>query len=191
LSSKLDHAEKAIPLNGDPDLALLASIASTLKPDYIDPATDPWEASPFAWIRSRPSRQRGKIGEQLVAGWAAAKGLDVTRPRDSGADRIINGKRIEIKFSTLWAAGGYTFQQIRDQAYDAVFLLALAPLAASAWIVPKEVLRERPFRVGLSHQHGGSVGTDTVWLRFQADRPPEWLAQYGGRLADAYRHLAT
>ena len=39
----------------------------------------------------------GSIGEQLVAGWFAAKGLDVLRTGDSEADRVIDGKRVEIK----------------------------------------------------------------------------------------------
>ncbi len=114
-------------------------------PDYVDPAKDPWIGSPFAWIRTRPSRQVGTIGEQLVAGWAAAKGLDVVRTGDSDADRVINGKRIEIKFSMLWTSGRYVFQQIRDQRYDYALLLAISPFTASCWVVPKSVLMERPF----------------------------------------------
>jgi len=98
---------------------MLACIAGTLKSDYVlEGAADPWAGSPFAWIRTRPSRQVGKIGEQLVAGWCAAKGLDVVATGDAQADRVIAGRRVEIKFSTLWASGGYTFQQIRDQNCD-------------------------------------------------------------------------
>lgn len=100
----------------DPDVRLLAAIAAGLKGDYIREAeADPWRDSPFAWIRTVASRQRGKIGEQLVAGWCAAKGLDVLVCRDSQADRVIAGRRVEVKFSTLWASGVYKFQQIRDQ----------------------------------------------------------------------------
>lgn len=60
----------------DPDVQLLASIAGTLHRDYVQDSDD-WEGSPFAWIKTRPSRQVGKIGEQLVAGWCAAKNLPV------------------------------------------------------------------------------------------------------------------
>jgi hypothetical protein len=87
----------------DPEVLMLATIAGTLKGDYVrEGPDDPWAGSPFAWIRTRPSRQVGKIGEQLVAGWCAAKGLDVTRSSNSEADRVIAGRRVEIKFSTLW-----------------------------------------------------------------------------------------
>jgi hypothetical protein len=152
-------------------------------------AEDPWLGSPFAWIRTRQSRQRGAIGEQLVAGWSAAKGLDVLRTGDSDSDRVINGKRVEIKFSTLWETGVYKFQQIRDQRYDLCLCLGISPFSASCWVVPKDVLLERPFRDGLSHQHGGRAGVDTIWLSFQAGRPPAWLAAYGGTLAAAFEVL--
>lgn len=175
----------------DPDLRLLAAISATLQADYIKPDGDPWEGSPFAWIKTRPSRQVGSIGEQLVAGWCAAKGLDVVRSGDSDADRVIAGKRVEIKFSTLWEGGDYVFQQIRDQRYDVALLLGLSPFEASCWVVPKAILREQPFRAGLSHQHGGQAGTDTIWLRFKAASPLAWMAEFGGPLRSAYELLAA
>ena len=92
----------------DPDVQILASISSTLHRDYIEDE-DEWVHSPFGWIKTRPSRQVGKIGEQLVAGWCAAKGLDVTKATSSQHDRVIGGLATEIKFSTRWKNGGYTF----------------------------------------------------------------------------------
>lgn len=175
----------------DPDVALLATIAATLMNDYVKPGEDPWAGSPFAWIKSRPSRQVGSIGEQLVAGWCAAKGFDVTRTGDAEADRVIAGARIEIKFSTVWAGGDYVFQQIRDQRYDSVLLLGLSPFAASCWVIPKTVIMDDTPKAGLTYQHGGQRGRDTRWLRFRADSPPSWLAPYGGTLAAAYERLLS
>jgi len=174
----------------DPDLQLLAATSAKLMGEYIKPDADPWAGSPFAWIKTRPSRQIGSIGEKLVADWCAAKGLTVTRTGDSDADRVIAGRRVEIKFSTLWENGDYVFQQIRDQRYDVALLLGLSPFEASCWVVPKPVLREQPFRVGLSHQHGGQEGTDTIWLRFKAASPPTWLSAFGGPLSAAFEMLA-
>ena len=81
----------------DPDVVLLASIAATLKADYVrEGADDPWADSSFAWVRTRPSRQVGKIGEQLVAGWCAAKGIDVVAsPGMTGLLKEQPGSRLD------------------------------------------------------------------------------------------------
>ena len=165
----------------DSDVALLATIAGTLQADYAGTAADPWEGSPFAWIRSQASRRRGKIGEQLIAGWCAARNLDVNRSPDSEADRLIEGVRVEIKFSTEWENGIFKFQQIRDQDYIHGICLGSSPFDASCWVVPKAVLRSKT-----PGQHGGAEGEDTHWLSFPVDAPPTWLEPYGGTLAKAY-----
>jgi hypothetical protein len=169
----------------DPEVRILATIAGTLKSDYVrEGSDDPWAGSPFAWIRTRPSRQVGKIGEQLVAGWCAAKGLDVTRSSNSEADRIIAGKRVEIKFSTLWESGIYKFQQLRDQDYDFAVCLGISPFDAHCWVISKAVLCQ--YVIGHTPQHTGKGGTDTFWLSIQATAPPAWLKPCGGSLAAAY-----
>jgi hypothetical protein len=169
----------------DPEVRLLASISATLEGDYMPDSDDPWEGSPFDWIRSRPSRQRGAIGEQLVAGWCAAKGLDVTRSSSSDADRVIHGHRVEIKFSTLWQSRVYKFQQIRDQEYDYLLCLGVSPFDAHAWLLPKAALYE--YVIGHMGQHTGASGTDTAWLSFPSDVPHGWMKQYGGTLSDVWR----
>lgn len=169
----------------DPEFDLLLSIAATLKSDYIrEGNTDPWIGSPFAWILSLTSRQKGAVGEQLIAGWCAAKGLDVTRSKNSDADRIIGGRKIEIKFSTLWQTGVYKFQQLRDQEYEYVICIGISPQRANCWVIPKEVIMNHTIP-----QHGGQRGSDTHWLAFPADRPPEWLSSYGESLAQAFNVL--
>jgi hypothetical protein len=110
----------------DPEVKILAAISHALEVEYTTEDRE-WEGSPFAWIRSHPSRKRGAIGEKLVAGWLAARDFNVSRSPDSDADRIIEGKRVEIKFSTLWANGGYKFQQLRDQDYELAICLGVCP----------------------------------------------------------------
>jgi hypothetical protein len=172
----------------DPEVQMLASIASVLRDDYIrEGAADPWAGSPFAWIRTLPSRQVGKIGEQLVSGWSAAKGLDVTASPDSEADRIIAGHRVEIKFSTLWASGVYKFQQLRDQNYEYAICLGISPFDAHCWIIPKALLHLHV--IGHTPQHTGRGGTDTFWLSFPAIKPPLWLQPTGGTLSAAFSEL--
>lgn len=155
----------------DPEVLMLATIAGTLKGVYVrEGPDDPWAGSPFAWIRTRPSRQVGKIGEQLVAGWCAAKGLDVTRSSNSEADRVIAGRRVEIKFSTLWESGVYKFQQLREQDYEFAVCLGISPFDAHCWVISKAVLRQHV--IGHTPQHTGKGGTDTFWLSFDASSPP-------------------
>ena len=145
-----------------------------------------WRGSPFAWILRLPSRRRGKVGEMLVEAWCRAHGLVVQPAPDPEADRLIEGRRVEIKFSTPWNEKEYVFQQIRDQRYDWLFLLGLSPGAVHAWLAPK--------REGWAHaapQHGGRRGTDTRWLRIRPDAPPAWLDAYGGTPADVLAILDT
>lgn len=163
----------------DPEVQTLAQLASLMAPDYRK--NDAWAGSPFEWILQVPSRTKGAIGEKLVAGWAATKDFDVKKPSNAQADRIINGHRIEIKLSTLWASGGFKFQQIRDQDYDYCLCLGLAPFDAEAWFLPKHILQEKV--IGHMGQHTGSAGMDTAWLGFPSGKPYEWMEPYGGRLA--------
>ncbi|MFN3974549.1 MAG: hypothetical protein ACK4K2_04660 [Dehalococcoidia bacterium] len=122
-----------------------------------------------------------------------SKELAVAPSGDAQADRIINGKRTEKKFSTLWASGVFKFQQIRDQDYSQLFLLGLAPFGAAAWVIPKSVLAPhftgQLQLEGLTQQHGGRKGRDTWWLSFPANSRPDWLSPYGGTLAKVLQLL--
>lgn len=178
----------SVPIITDPEVQVLASLSGTIALDYVAGADDPWIGSPFQWILSQPSRRKGAIGEQLVAGWCAAKGFDVVRTGDSQADRIIEGHRVEIKFSTLWESGGFKFQQIREQDYEYLFCLGICPFDAFAWLLPKSVLRE--YVIGTMGQHTGASGADTAWLGFQAGAAFDWMEPYGNRLGDV-RELLT
>ncbi len=169
----------------DRELEYLYSIADSLKSFYIvDEKYDPWKNSPFGWIKTRPSRQEGKIGEQLVAEWCKLKNFTVSKSGDSEADLIINGYRVEVKFSTIWETGIYKFQQLRDQRYEYAFFLGISPFAAHSWFVSKEILKL--YVIGHKPQHAGKAGSDTFWLDFPVNKPPEWLEPYGGSLSQVY-----
>ena len=164
-----------------PQGQLFVKISSKLEKRYTQTAsTDPWEGSPFAWILAEASRRKGKIGEELVEEWCTANGLIVTRTGDSEADRIINGKRVEIKFSTLWEHGFYKFQQIRDQDYDYIICLGISPFEIHCWVIPKDVARQLA-----PSQHRGKQGKDTAWLTVDPNSPQPVLGQYGGGLEKA------
>lgn len=173
----------------DSDVGTLAMLSGSIAGDYLRSIDDPWVGSPFEWILKIPSRSKGAVGEKLVAGWAATRGLDVMRPPNSDADRIINGHRVEVKMSTLWANGGFKFQQIRNQDYDYCLCLGISPFDAQAWLLPKSLLLERV--IGHMGQHTGTTGTDTAWLGFRPESPYPWLEPYGDRLADVFRLLSA
>lgn len=171
----------------------LAAISALLESDHCE-ETDSWVDSPFGWIKAiGSSRTRGMVGEQLISGWLAAKGFNVARSTDSQADRIIEDKRVEIKFSTRWKSGGYKFQQLRDQRYDFVICLGLSPFDASCWVLPKPVILScwhDPAIKELCSQHGGSKGDDTAWLSVKADDPPAWLSEHGGSLSQGLARIS-
>jgi len=173
---------------GDPEVRSLAGIAGLLERDYAAGQSE-WAGSPFAWIKNRPSSsQRGAIGVRLVAGWLAAKGFDVAKCPDSDADRLIERRRVEVKFSTLWGNGTYLFQQFRDQDYEFVVCLGVSPFDAHCWVLPKiRVIGQWRDDGGIRSQHAGKAGKDTAWLRIDPRAPAKWLSDHGGRLADAAR----
>jgi len=76
----------------DNELESLFSIVQSLKSDYVKEGDlDIWKDSPFAWIKTRPSRQVGKIGEQIISAWCKQKGFVVSKSGNSDADLVING----------------------------------------------------------------------------------------------------
>jgi hypothetical protein len=165
-------------------LAVFTKLSGELQQEYAPPGSDPWEASPFAWVKPRAPATKGKIGAAFITGWAASIGIRVTPPTTVGHDCVLDGVRVEAKTSLLWEGGGFLFQQIRDQDFEVAALLGLEPTSVRLWIVPKDELWER-----LPGQHTGASGQDTKWLRFQATNPPAWLEPFGGTLAAARASL--
>ena len=172
--------------NRDSEFALLSEIAERLRSRYANDIAV-WADSPFQWMKPIPSSsQIGKIAEQLVAHWCEAKGFLVARNPDREADLVVNGARVEVKYSSLWTAGVYKFQQIRDQNYDYCFCLGVSPFDVHAWYIPKaELMVDRP--PDLRPQHGGQRGQDTRWLSVDVESPPHWLAPFGGTLSDVHK----
>lgn len=174
----------------DRECLILAAISQALEAEYRS-ENEEWAGSPFAWIKTRPSRQVGAIGEKLVAGWLAARGFNVTRSGDSDADRVVEGRRVEIKFSTKWANGSYKFQQLRDQRYDLVICLGVSPFRAHCWVIPKQdVIRLWKVEHVIHSQHGGGAGSDTAWIDVYPEVPPAWLSPSGGSMSEGIAALS-
>lgn len=170
--------------NDDRDVKLLAEYSGDLQGKYKEDDED-WKGSPFAWIRCRPSRQKGTIGEKLITCYLKAKGFDVEPSPDSDADRMINQKRVEIKSSMLWKGGFYKFQQLRNQNYCFVICLGISPFDAHCWVLPKNLIMKQWRIGGIQSQHGGQAGRDTAWLQVDPGNVQNWLRKWGGSLSEA------
>lgn len=170
-------------------LSLLAEISSNLEASR-SPEDREWAQSPFGWLRQLPSRARGATGENLITDWCEALGYTVEPAGVSDADRLIEGRRVEIKLSTLWANGRFKFQQIRDQDYEIMICIGLTPRLedVAIWIIPKQILMTRPD--GVSGQHGGAGAVETLWLDVRVGDPPQWMARWGGDVVQAEAVMA-
>jgi hypothetical protein len=170
----------------DSDFDLFAYAANFIKKD-LEKEYAAWKNRPFEWVLRLPAGTKGKLGKQLVFQWCALKELAVDKSPDSDADLLINGHRVEVKFSTLWETGVYRFQQIRDQNYEYSICLGISPSAAHCWVISKVVLKN--YVIGHSGQHTGSGGKETAWFFVDPQNPPEWLIPYGGTLEKAFSVL--
>jgi hypothetical protein len=158
------------------DFDLLASAANYIKPELVS-EKESWLDSPFEWVLNLPAGTKGKLGKQLVYQWCALKGLGVSGIPDSEADMLINGHRVEVKFSTLWQNGIYKFQQFRDQNYEYSICLGISPQEAHCWVISKKLLMQ--YVIGHMGQHTGSGGKETAWLQVNPQQPHEWLTMWG------------
>ena len=171
-----------------PEFELLASAANFIRPEF-EKDKSPWAGSPFEWVLSLPSASKGKLGKRLVYQWCALKGLSIDSSPDSQADMMINGHRVEIKFSTLWEANIYKFQQIRDQNYEYAVCLGISPFEAHCWVISKKILKQ--YVIGHMGQHTGSTGQETAWFAVNPQSPPSWILPCGGTLEQAYKVLKS
>lgn len=175
-------------INETTDFDLLQTAANYIKQD-IEKDYKLWKDSSFNWIVRQPSATKGKLGKKLVDQWCVLKGLEIGRSPDSEADMLINGHRIEVKFSTLWETGIYKFQQIRDQNYEYCICLGISPSTAHCWVISKLLLYK--YVIGHMGQHTGATGQDTSWFTVNPANPPNWLDGCGGTLNDAYLVLKS
>lgn len=174
------------PANNAPDFDLLASAANYIRKD-LEKDYAAWGNSPFEWILKLPAGSKGKLGKHLVYQWCAVKGLSVDRSPDSQADMLVNGHRIEVKFSTLWKSGIYKFQQVRNQNYEYAICMGISPFEAHCWVVSKGLLLKHV--IGHMGQHTGVLGQDTAWITVDPKQPLDWLNACGGRLDQAFERL--
>jgi hypothetical protein len=138
-------------------------------------AVDPWKGSTFEWLKTAASRRKGAFGERLVKDAAAVAGLQVSKSSTTGAGTVLEGVAVEVKLSTVWSSGDLKFQQLRNQPYDVVVFVAVAPESVSMWAASKAV--------ALAHstgQHTGHAATETSWVSWPAGQAPKWATELSG-----------
>lgn len=165
------------------DFSILAEVASasSYKTAFEKKALL-WKGSPFEYVHSLTSRQKGAFGEKLLSDYFIAKGHHVEKPKGKDYDRLINGYKCEIKMSTLWSGGHYAFQQIRHGDWDYLLCLGLSPHAAHFYYAQRDILGY------LSGQHTGARGTDTKWMHIRPDVGASQQQKLsGGSLSDGVK----
>jgi hypothetical protein len=170
------------------EFELLATAANFIREEF-EKNTKAWAGSPFEWVLTLPSASKGRLGKRLVYQWCALKGLSIDSSPDSEADMLINNHRVEIKFSTLWEAGIYKFQQIRDQDYEYSVCLGISPFDAHCWVISKAILKKHV--IGHTGQHTGAAGQETAWFEVNPQSPLDWLKPCGGTLDKAFSVLKS
>ena len=68
--------------------------------NYFDEiiSTNPWAGTPVERYYALPNSAKGSTGESIVESILKEKGYDVKPRTNAGHDRIINGRKTEIKF---------------------------------------------------------------------------------------------
>lgn len=110
-----------------------------------DITEDPYINSLFLPIKTLSSKKKGAVFEKFVDEICTKNGHRVLRPDKSTAyDRLIDGKRVEIKGSFLWGKGThFRWQQIRTaQDYDYVLFLAFYPDRLELYTATSDVVKE-------------------------------------------------
>lgn len=129
--------------------------------------SDEWKDSPFSWLRDLPTTTRAKAAESIVMDLLQTLGYLVQPRLGPGHDRLVEGVRVKVKFSTRWASGSYTFQQVRDGSYDVLLLFGLSPTTGHLWVVPNTAL-------------AALTPSTTAWVSVDPAAVPESLQALGG-----------
>lgn len=104
---------------------------------------DPYLNSPFRVYKEMSSKKKGKYFELIVEQYLKKQGYNVTKSQNSDHDRVVNGKKLEIKGSMLWGEGThFRWQQIRtSQDYDVMCFVAIYPDRIELYGATKDVVK--------------------------------------------------
>ena len=129
-------------------------------PRYID--------SPFRNLKNLHAKQKGKRYEQITEQVLKKMGKRVGRAVNTDHDRIVNGKKVEIKGSTLNKnVNHFSFLQIRpDQDYDLLYFSMFYPDGFYIMYMDKDTIMQNVKRGTFKKQHGGNKAESGTYLYY-------------------------
>ena len=172
--------------NDAAEFQLLSASAKRFETDYD---VTRWAGSPFFWLLGLPIKTKGACYERIFSDWCTEKGLKVEPAQGTDADRVVGGKRTEIKGAMLSKAGTYVFNQIRDQNYEILLCMGMSPHDAHLWAIPKDEAMSRWASGQIKNQH--ARGKDTGILTVDPMNPPDWIRPHGGTLTAGFDRLQS
>ena len=142
--------------------------------DYINQnIKDPWIGTPFEGYVFMSPKQKGIFGERFVSKYFVLKGSKVEKPKNTGHDRIIDGKLLEIKFSlaTRDKKGGINEDQFiinhvsKDKDWERLVFFGINPSEDDCrffWFYKEDFIQhlESDECLFSSQQGGKSIGND-------------------------------
>ena len=150
---------------------------------------DIYRNSPFYGLKCLSSKSKGAKAEHLFKEYMRSQGHHVTNSPNSDADCIINGHKVEIKASFLWAGTDqFRFQQIRpSQDYDFIVFMSFRPDCCDFHICDKETARrnlEIQDEKGnwIHNQHGGKRVNSGAFFIDCDPRSVSWMIRLGNQL---------
>jgi hypothetical protein len=149
--------------------------------------------SPLSFVLMLAPRTRGKLGEMLLARFAAHAGLKTSKAGSVAYDLGVGSACCEVKFST---EDPPRFQQVRDPRqpdgtlkYDYIVCISARPHGLVYWMIPGAALGQLMDDGHVTVQHAMS---DTKWFlpsRTESDAFSGFRYGYEG-LLEALKSLA-
>lgn len=164
------NAQNRVPKLGDISYETTTTFSMLSKAAKKDPYRD----SKFKDLVHLSSSAKGAKIEYLVEDLLKRNGIEVKPAKNTQHDRVIAGRHAEIKGSSLWKDGKFTWQQIRpkEKDWDCVYFVAIYPDRIDVFFDSRKNVLAYP---NLRPQHNGKAGKDTMWLhQCEPEDFPTW-----------------
>lgn len=136
--------------------------------------------SPFRHLKQLHAKQKGKRYEEITESVLTRIGYIVSKPKSTDYDRIVNGKKVEIKGSTLnKGTDNFSFLQIRpDQDYDLMYFSMFYPNEFVIMAMTKKQIKENIDKKVFKKQHGGNKANSGTYCYYGNRETLETIGAY-------------